>query len=117
MRLTLSLAAHRPAGQNPIHRALFAWFIFAYGRIVYNLLGIRAQESFVQSWLVALGLDNATQWKEIAKEAWKGGLFIIIMDRLWMQSNTNWCARRLLAGCCNSRPAGRPALVRVKRYM
>jgi hypothetical protein len=75
---------------------------------VYNLLGIRAQESFVQSWLVALGLDNATQWKEIAKEAWKGGLFIIIMDRLWLQSNRNWCARTLLAGrLLLQQPSGR----------
>jgi hypothetical protein len=53
----------------------------------------------LQSWLVALGLDNASQWKDIVKEACKGGLFIIIVDRLWMQSNDNWCALRLLA-CC-----------------
>ena len=69
---------------------LLVWFIFAYGRLVYDQLGMGAEASFVRSWLVALGVDNAAQWRDILHQAIKGGIILIMLDQLWVMSNATW---------------------------
>lgn len=65
-------------------------FVFVYGLLVYNLLGPRAETDFVQSWLVALGVDNASQWREVLQDAIKAGALLFLADRLWLLSNSRW---------------------------
>jgi hypothetical protein len=67
-----------------------AWFIFVYGRLVYDQLGMSAEDDFVRAWLVALGVDNAAQWKDVIIEALRGAAFLLLLDRLWLLSNTRW---------------------------
>jgi hypothetical protein len=70
--------------------AILTWFIFAYGVLIYDQLGASAESSFVRAWLVALGVDNAAQWKDVATEALKGAALLLILDRLWLVSNGRW---------------------------
>jgi hypothetical protein len=69
---------------------IFTWFCFAYGRLIYDQLGRRAENSFVQSWLVALGVDNAGQWRDILKEAAQGAALLLVLDRLWLLPSARW---------------------------
>jgi hypothetical protein len=68
----------------------FVWFTFAYGRIVFELLGMRAEAQFLRSWLVALGIDNALQWQAVLTALLHGALVILVIDRLWLVSNSRW---------------------------
>jgi hypothetical protein len=68
----------------------FVWFSFAYGRIIYELLGMRAEAQFLRSWLVALGIDNALQWQAVLAALLRGALVILIVDRMWLMSNWRW---------------------------
>ena len=43
--------------------ALFVWFIFTYGMLIYKLLGDEAQSSFARSWGISYAMDAVTQWK------------------------------------------------------
>ena len=43
--------------------AIFAWFIFVYGMLIYKLLGDSAQQEFARSWGVSYGMNAATEWK------------------------------------------------------
>jgi hypothetical protein len=73
---------------------ILTWFIFAYGLLIYTQLGAGAEESFVRAWLVALGVDNAAQWKDVAVEALKGAALMLLLDRLWLVSNARWVEAR-----------------------
>jgi hypothetical protein len=62
----------------------------AYGKLIYDQLGLRAEADFVRSWLVALGVDNAAQWRDMLQEALKGAALLLLLDRLWLMSNARW---------------------------
>jgi len=70
--------------------AIFSWFIFTYGMIIYRRLGPEAEKQFVKTWGVGIGLDQAQQWQDVAKEALKAAALIVILDMLRVTSHRAW---------------------------
>ena len=70
--------------------ALLSWFIFTYGLLIYELLGIATEASFVKSWLIALGVENARQWQDILRAALQAAVLMFVLDRMWIMSNAAW---------------------------
>ena len=70
--------------------AILSWFIFTYGLLIYNLLGSSTESSFVRSWLIALGVDNAKQWQDILRAALQSAALMFVLDRMWIMSNAAW---------------------------
>ncbi len=99
--------------------AVFAWFIFvrfvsvariaahaarasdratcplllhrqAYGMLIYKLLGDEAESQFARSWGISYGMNAATEWKDIAVQAVKMSIVLIILERLFITSNSSW---------------------------
>ena len=92
---------------------LFAWFIFTYGMLVYNLLGSDAQNSFATSWGISYAMGAVTEWcaslvhlrftlvwltpslpplrrQDIVTEALKGLVVLVVMERLLLTSDASW---------------------------
>jgi hypothetical protein len=59
----MSVAAHPQRIHMLTSAAHHNRFIFAYGLLLYQLLGDDAEASFVRSWGVSYGLNAATEWK------------------------------------------------------
>ena len=70
--------------------AIFAWFIFTYGMLLYKLLGEDGQASFARSWGISYGVGAATEWQDIVKEAIKGAIVLAVLERLHMTRHVNW---------------------------
>ena len=70
--------------------ALFAWFIFTYGMLIYKLLGDQAQSEFARSWGISYAMNAVTEWKDIAVEAVKATVIMIILERLFLTRNSAW---------------------------
>ena len=70
--------------------AIFSWFIFTYGMIIYRRLGPEAEKQFVKTWGVGVGMDNVQQWRDVGKEALKAAALIIVLDMLRVTSHRSW---------------------------
>ena len=70
--------------------AIFSWFIFTYGMIIYRRLGPEAEKQFVKTWGVGIGLDQAQQWQDVGKEALKAAALIVILDMLRVTTHRAW---------------------------
>ena len=58
--------------------------------IIYRNLGQDAEVQFAKTWGVGVGLDNVQQWKDVAQEALKAALLIMILDMLRATSHRQW---------------------------
>ena len=109
--------------------AIFSWFIFTYGMLIYKLLGEGAESAFASSWGVSYGVGAAAEWKvrvavtifgssdfvdcavsfaqDIGKEAAKAAVILVILERLHLTSPVAWLEARALGTC---RRAARPLL-------
>jgi hypothetical protein len=70
--------------------AVFTWFIFTYGMLIYKLLGADAEASFARSWGVTYGISAASEWKDIALAALKGALYLAVLERLFLSRPLSW---------------------------
>ena len=75
--------------------ALYAWFIFTYGMLIYRQLGDQAQRKFAQSWGINFGLDSAQQWKDVAQETAKTAVILVILDLLLIMGHRPWLEEHL----------------------
>lgn len=66
-----------------------------YGRLIWDQLGPSGEDSFVTSWLVALGVDNASQWRDVLKEALQGAAVVLLLDRLRLLPSGRWLEEHL----------------------
>ena len=95
---------------------IFSWFIFVYGMIIYKNLGPEAQNSFSQTcvpcfpdvsllprhaysrafplvhrrWGVSYALDNCSEWQDVAIEACKVALILVVLDLLRITKDRPW---------------------------
>ena len=67
-----------------------ARFIFTYGMIIYKNLGPEAQNSFSQTWGVSYALDNCSEWQDVAIEACKVALILVVLDLLRFTKDRPW---------------------------
>jgi len=79
--------------------AIFSWFIFVYGMIIYKNLGPEAQNSFSQTWGVSYALDNCSEWQDVAIEACKVALILVILDLLRFTKDRPWFEVRASCVC------------------
>ena len=63
--------------------------------LIYKLLGADAESSFARSWGVSYGMNAATEWKEIGREALKAAIVLAIMERLFLTRNSSWLEEHL----------------------
>ena len=74
---------------------IFSVFVFYYGLLIYNTLGKAAEQQFTRSWGISYAMDNATQWKDIAKEAIRGIIILAILERLMLTPHGSWLDEHL----------------------
>ena len=84
--------------------AIFAWFIFTYGMLLYKLLGEEGQASFARSWGISYGVGAATEWQDVVKEAIKGAIMLAVLERLLMTRHVNWLEVRGAASFSPAEP-------------
>ncbi len=58
--------------------------------LIYKLLGDKAQSEFARSWGISYGMNAVTEWQDIAVEAVKGTVALIILERLFLTRNSSW---------------------------
>jgi hypothetical protein len=69
---------------------VFAWITFAYGRLVYNLLGARAARDFSNSWGIGVAVSQANDATGLLTAAVQAMLIVTILEALWLVTNLNW---------------------------
>jgi hypothetical protein len=57
---------------------------------VYTLLGEGAESSFARSFGVSFGINQATEWQDIAKEALKAVIIMAILERVFLSPHLSW---------------------------
>ena len=70
--------------------AMFTWFIFTYGMLIYRLLGEGAESSFSRSFGISYGMGAAQEWKDVAIEACKAAVILVILETLFLTPNPKW---------------------------
>ena len=69
---------------------VFAWITFAYGRLVYNLLGAKAARDFSNSWGIGVGLSQVSDARDVVVTSLQALLVVTILEALWLVANGNW---------------------------
>jgi hypothetical protein len=69
--------------------AAMAWFVFAYGRLVHDMLGPGAEEAYVKSWLAGVGMDHVRSFEGAVREAVKVALVVSLLEPL-LVSKMRW---------------------------
>ena len=70
--------------------ACFAWFIFTYGLLIFELLGRDAERSFIRSWGVSYGVGAASEWRDVLRQAVISLLVLAIAERLHLTRPVAW---------------------------
>jgi hypothetical protein len=70
--------------------AIFAWFIFVYGALIYKLQGEGVEASFARSWGISYGISSAAEWQQIIIAALKGALVLAVLERLCLTRPLEW---------------------------
>ena len=70
--------------------AVFSWFIFTYGSLIYVLLGQKSEGAFARSWGISYGLNLATEWRGIIIQAAKGAFVLAVLERLCLTRPQPW---------------------------
>ena len=63
--------------------------------LIYRLLGENAESEFARSWGISYGLNAATEWKDIAIEAGKAALILLILERLFLTRDGSWLEQHI----------------------
>jgi hypothetical protein len=75
--------------------ACFVWTTLVYGRLVYNLLGGEAGDSFTRSWGVSVGLAQANDARDAAVTIVKSIATLLVLEAFWLLPNGAWLERTL----------------------
>ena len=70
--------------------AIFSWFIFTYGMLIYRQMGDQAQKKFTQSWGVNFGVGSASEWQDVAQAAIQAAVIVVILDMLHITRDGSW---------------------------
>ena len=65
-------------------------FIFTYGMLIYRLAGAQEEAAFARSWGVSYGMNAATEWRDVLKEALNGALVLVVLETLYLTRNVHW---------------------------
>ncbi len=70
--------------------AIFAWLVFVYGSLMFQLSDESTELGFARSWAVGLGLDQAYQWRHVAKQACLAVASLLLLEQFVLGSNDDW---------------------------
>jgi hypothetical protein len=62
----------------------------ADGRLIYNLIGVKAERDFTRSWGVSIGLSQASDAQALVTSVMQALLVLTILEMLWLVQNSNW---------------------------
>ena len=66
------------------------WMILVYGALIYKLLGPDAESTFIHSWGISVGLDQADQARSVMIATVQSVAALLILEALFMSPNSAW---------------------------
>ena len=70
--------------------AIMAWFIFTYGLLILQLMGLDAQRAFTRSWGISYGVGAAAEWRSVAQQAVLSVVLLAVAERLHLTRPVAW---------------------------
>ena len=70
--------------------AVMAWFIFTYGLLILQLMGLDAQRAFTRSWGISYGVGAAAEWRSVAQQAVLSVVLLAVAERLHLTRPVAW---------------------------
>jgi len=70
--------------------AIFSWFIFTYGMIIYRQLGKKTEQQFSKTFGIGYALDQLAQWQDVFTTAFKAAFLVVFLDMLRITRNMSW---------------------------
>ena len=70
--------------------AIFSWFIFTYGMLIYRQMGDQAQKKFASAWGVNFGINSAGEWQDVLQAAVQAAVIVVILDLLSIMGHGRW---------------------------
>jgi hypothetical protein len=70
--------------------AVMCWLVFAYGMLIYRLQSDGSETSYTKAWGIAYGLDQATEWKAVAKAAAFALLVLLVLEYVHIIPASRW---------------------------
>ncbi len=70
--------------------AVMCWLIFAYGMLIYRFQSDGSETAYTKSWGIAYGLDQATEWKSVAKAAGFALAVLLILENVHIIPASRW---------------------------
>jgi hypothetical protein len=64
--------------------------------LIYTLLGAGAEAGFTRSWGVSYGIGAASEWRDVAKEAARSLLLLVLLETLLLSRPVSWLEVRAL---------------------
>ena len=72
------------------NNALTRMHVQVYGKLVYELVGIRAEENFIRTWGIGLGIGQLHEARDMCTSIMEVALGMTVLEVLWMLSNDRW---------------------------
>ena len=73
----------------------FVWTILVYGKLIYNMLGGDAANSFTRSWGISVGLAQAQDARDALVSITETVAMLFVLEGLWLLPNVSWMGRTL----------------------
>ena len=64
--------------------------IFVYGKLIYQLLGPKAEETFISTWGVSVGLGQLSEAQDTGIAIVQTAMALTVLELLWVVTNTRW---------------------------
>lgn len=72
------------------------------GLLIYRLLGSKAEYSFTVDWATGIAVEQASQWRDIAKDLCIEVALLLLLDQLKVTPPLHWCVAA--RGICYGTP-------------
>ena len=69
---------------------IFAWIIFVYGKLIFQMLGPKAESRFVESWGIGIGLNQVQEARDLLSSVLQVVLAMTVLEMLWVLTNARW---------------------------
>lgn len=61
-----------------------------YGKLIYQLLGPKAEEVFINTWGVSVGLGQLSEAQDTGIAILQTAMALTVLELLWVVTNTRW---------------------------
>lgn len=74
---------------------VLAWFTFAYGRLVHDLLGSNVEAIFTRNWIIGAVIENALQWRAVCFHFLESKVVLFLLETCGLLPLSHWLERHL----------------------